>query len=539
MLALGSLALSLGTGLSTLKAQDVEELTSARADVLARRYLRPSRSVFFATDGSQEAERLVQIMLEMDFGEQFDLNTVSNPRLQVNAPESPDSKEGTEALISEVTKALEEEQVGRQIMHSWFPTFDTESGGFTLEMLAQRGSFAATDADIVEAKSAQRNLQVQLNSLGEQLIGRSYVVVYYIYTVRGDKNIEAKSKALVYKLDFGPETMNTFYTQHFGDPEGIEKMEFPLQFLYLTKDSNAGAFIKGLVTGTTIDEKTDYNDLAEKLRKNADVLMANKIQDFQIQSSIVQTSPIAAKIGTKEGLHTDDRYFVVEDVLDKKTGMPKTVRRGAVRVSRHIADDNFTADGNQQDLTHFTQYAGSGIEEGMTLMYRPDIGVGITPLANYMYAGVELDYRISDLVTMIPGTNGKSIPGVFAFFRFAAPFGTKATNDDKFGVVSLEAGNETLTVIRMTFGVRKEFNFARLLNASAEVGYGFFQTSSKDNQLDAPYVDLGARFGCYVSPSVNIFLHGGYDIWMRDSKDLSDLCGITPYNFGLGVRISF
>ena len=540
---------------STLSAQDVEELTAARTDVLSRKYLRPSRSVIFATDGSAEAERLVQIMQSAS-NDQFDTNHISLQRLSVTPPEwLPSLKKGREALQEEISKALEEQQVGRQIMKCWFPSFDNEQKGYSLQVLEERGAFAATDADVVEAKAGQRSLRVQLNTLGEQLIDRSYVVVYYVYLMEGDKDKMAKIEAFVYKLDFGPETMNNFYSHHFNSPQGIDQATFPLKFVYATKENLISSLFKGAVMMTFINQYTQYDLLAANLLQMADVLIASNVHDFETQATIAKTSPIAAKIGLKENLKTDDRFYVVENVLNSTTGKTKTIRRGAVRVSMHIVDNKFVADGNLEDLTHFYQYSGFGkLEEGMTLISKPDLGIGVALLLT-RDPGVEVDYRVSDLVKRISWFKGRTIPGVFAFLRWALPYGDKA-KDGEEGRLVVNVNGVEVEFSRISFGLRKEFNFARVVNASLEAGLGTISPNRKKNKEDDPrylvaystvqsinYATLGVRLGCYVSPNFNIFAHASYDFWLSDDKtyvkDFTEKYGVKPYSFGLGLRYSF
>lgn len=538
------LALVLGAfvGLQTvcpteLNAQEVETLTAARTDLLSRKYLRPSRSVIYATDGSDVAERLVEIMQQHP-NEQFDVNEIVLDRIELTPPKDPNSAEGRQALQEEITRALEDANVGRMIMKSWFPRYDETSKGYSLEVLEARGAFAATDADIVEAKTAHRDLSVQLNTIGEQLIDRSYVIVYYVYLTEAK---EAKVSGFVYKLDFGAETMNAFYTKHFNSPEGIDKATFPLKFVYATKENKVSSFVMGMTKGTAVGKDTNYETLAMNVFQLADVLIANNVHDLETQAPIAQTSPISAKIGTKENLKTDDRFFVVENVLDPATGETKTVRRGAVRVGMHIADNKKIADGNQQDFTRFYQYAGfNRLEEGMTLISKPDLGVGLTPLVNFMYVGAEVDYRASDLLSLIPKFKGKSVPGIFLFVRMGIPFGLKASKDGGFGVLAVTSEDVSALFIRMTYGLRKEFNFARALNASVELGYGTLGVLSNTevNTESYGYLTLGGRFGCYVHPNINVFAHLGSELWVSGAESAKAV-GIPPINFGVGTRISF
>lgn len=104
-----------------LNAQEVETLTAARTDLLSRKYLRPSRSVIYATDGSDVAERLVEIMQQHP-NEQFDINEIVLDRIELTPPKDPNSAEGRQALQDEITRVLENAHVGRMIMKSLVPS---------------------------------------------------------------------------------------------------------------------------------------------------------------------------------------------------------------------------------------------------------------------------------------------------------------------------------------------------------------------------------------------------------------------------------
>lgn len=529
-------------GLSTPMAngQDVANLTSARSNALARAYLRPSISNIFITDGSREAKSFVDQYAEYKDGK-FDDNIINTKSFQITGIDLRD-KDQRLSLEEQITSFLAKERVGNQIMRAWFPTF--ENGAYTLSVLEERGRFGATDDDVVRAKAAQRGVEAILNELGEKLIDRSYIVVYYVAKQQDEKTQSLVAYPLVYKLDFSAEVMMDFYKNHFASADGIEKANFPLILVYSPKKKKASKWniFGGSANGfsSLIDPKDQ--DAEKIVERNSNLFneiyvdLGQNVSDFQVKSPVVSTSPIQAKIGTKENLVTDRRFNVYEQVLDDN-GSIVSKRRGTVRVGTHIANNSSFATGESADFTKFYQYAGGGIEEGMTLVENPDLGIGVSLIGTYMQAGFEIDYRASDLAAKLFKGKG-AIPGMFVYFRGAVPFGTKATKDDKFGLITMELNSETEFVGRGEFGIRKEFNFARFLNVSLNAGYGAFVMDRK-YKLDWSFANAGLRLGAYVSPSINIYAMAEYGIFFGEHKDLAKDYGVTPYNFGIGARIGF
>lgn len=534
--------------IGTSYAQNVENLTSTRSNMLQRDYLRPSISKIYMTDGSSLASSIAE-HLEKYVDRKFDINEIVTTDLKLDGQVDFSSTESVANFQKTVTQELNQLKVGNQIMHCWFPKF--ENGSYSTDVLTERGRFGATDDNIAQIQASHRNKDVMLNSLGEQLIDRSYVLVYYIYSTKDKSgNNIANMEALVYKLNFDATVMNNFYTKNFKKSNGIDISEFPIDFVYCTKEKKGIASYLGIGShGVAITNNTTIATVAEQLYETIGVQIGQNIADFQIKTPIVTTSPIGAKIGTKEGLRTDRRFYVMENVLNSE-GEPVSTRRGAVRVGTYIADNNKVSDGNSSDYTKFFQYTGGQLTEGMTLVEMPDLGVGLTPILNFMYLGGEIDYRVGDLVSMFMKKKS-SIPGIYAYMRLAIPFGTKASKNDGFGIVTLPNNNGVDQILlRFTIGLRKEFNFLRRFNASANIGYGAYGLPDGYENNSWSYIDLGARFGIYVHPNINIFGMAAYEATFFSSpgssrnvfsngKTLNKNFGISPFNVGIGARISF
>lgn len=532
LLAIGSTATT-----TQVMAQDVEALTSTRSNALKRTYLRPSISNLFVTDGSREADVFVRQFTGYEDGK-FYQNVIASKGFKVSSI-NPNNKKQIANLQEQIKAYLEKEKVGNQIMHVWFPSFS--NGAYSTSVLEQRGQFGATDDDVVRAKAAQRGVEVMLNELGEKLIDRSYVVVYYVGINEAEKKRPLVVKPFVYKLDYSAEVMMDFYKNHFKSADGIDKANFPLKLVYSPKKGNMIAnFAQGLASSLKLSSDASAEHIAmrnQSLFDAANVQIGRKVADFQVKAAIVALSPIQAKLGRKENLVTDRRFFVYEQVM-KDDGSIVSKRRGAARVGTYIADNRGIATGESTDYTKFYQYAGGRISEGMTLVENPDLGIGANIIVSYMLQGVELDYRASDLIGKLFKGKG-SLPSLFVYARFAAPFGTKA-DDDKFGVVKLGKGTDLTLIHRYDVGLRKEFNFVHLLTASVNLGYGFFDIPKKYGDLNCDYVSGGARFGAYVSPSFCIYAMAEYSYFLNDSKkEISEPYGISPINFGLGLRYGF
>ncbi|WP_216650191.1 hypothetical protein, partial [Shigella flexneri] len=81
-----------------------------------------------------------------------------------------------EELSLEIEEALNRNKAGNAIMKNWFPNFS--NGGYTTEVLLERGDYASTQNDKLRAQASHRKQDATLYDLGERLINRSYLLVF-------------------------------------------------------------------------------------------------------------------------------------------------------------------------------------------------------------------------------------------------------------------------------------------------------------------------------------------------------------------------
>ena len=274
--------------------------------------------------------------------------------------------------------------------------------------------------------------------------------------------------------------------------------------------------------------------------------------DFQVQSPIAEASPLKAKIGLKEGIKIDDRFYVMEQVLQPDGKTTKDVRRAVFRATKDIADNRKNADGHGKEYTTFYQVGGWNYDKGMTLVSKKDVGTSVLPLVSNNFVGAEIEQRISKLV---------KLPGTFVYARVGLPMGSKGM-DGNFGLVTAKTLNDTpTTLLQFGLGVRKEFNFARMFNASAHVGfsgYSFLADEEKnpvvssvivygkevkyvrESAIKAYTLNIGGRFGVQVAPALGFFVGAEYGATLGEEATLiNNLWGVSSISASLGARISF
>ena len=509
-------------------AQEEVSQLSTRDSVLTRSYLRPSITKIYLVDGSSVAAKY-QNSLENYVDRKFDINPVANNTFRYNGG---DVNEQIQAIIAD-------QKIGNQIMKSWFPTFDAKNG-YGVEVLEQRGEFAATDNDVLAANASQRNSA--MFTIGEQLIDRSYVVCYLIQDVSttdkktGEKTEKANVTPYVYKLDFNAEVCANFYKNYYKTANGIDKCEFPVVYVTNAKDAQTlyGDF-----------DADDYRSIMNSIKN---------VNDFQVKSPVAEVRPIRSKIGTKEGLCVDKLFDVMENE-QIEDGSIVAKRIASVRVKK-VADNDTIATGETTEMSKFYQIKGRRVEEGMTLVENDCNGIHVGINANTAAPGISLGYRLGKNVG-VPGL----IIGLEAGLLMSEDWGLlkiAKVNADK------NEFEETLAY-RAGLFIAKEFNFARNFVFTPSIGGGlimgasdlevdnygtiWYQKDEEGNAIaayDSYYVEAALKIGFMASRSVQIFAEAGYSYnLLSDNFAISNL--IVNDNFvkpqalrlGLGCNIYF
>lgn len=393
------------------------------------KYLRPSLTTLFFQPKTNQENSIINKFKELSVINKYDDNRIEFPYFNGSGLSSADKLVRMKYYV---------QKAANPILAKWWNR--DANGDFNTEFVAKRGGFSAIDADVIQAKASSTN---RIEMIGADLIDKSYVFVYEITQLltmeqvydrtdainrkyknyqpvkRDEEGYELTYTVYTYKLNFNDSVASVFYNNYWTDAKNhdIQKVTrwkdatFPM--IYKTQYSNTVRSVQPKDPKSSVylyKKKKSMNELLEDLaliiQTNSESELGMKIEDFSAKVAVFKTKPLSAKLGTKESLYLDQRFFVYEIEQDN-SGNQKKVRKGIARV-KEIADNNTVASGKTIPSV-FQQEGGKTLYEGMLMESKEDRGVSVSigfpfTTSNKQFGGfnMNLDYRISR-VAKIPG----------------------------------------------------------------------------------------------------------------------------------------
>jgi hypothetical protein len=284
-------------------------------------------------------------------------------------------------LSVKIKKYLDQNKVANKLVAKWFNR--KEDGSFDMALIGERGSYNATDMEANIAKGAARGTAA-LADAGIELIGNTFVVVSKfnfvsneitaaivrdaakiaasqlsipaLQTAANKAADEAYEKAkegysvwttsYLYKLVWNDSIEAVFYNDLWVDKSNIDPKKkeafdntnlFTLEFV---GDENA----TGLVLYSAKEKRTEEQVIEVATIRSIDAVyskLQKKYDVFKPKIPLFTGTPaITAKIGMKEGLEGDEKFEVLEQTLDPKTGLTSYVSKGFITVDKDLIWDN-------------------------------------------------------------------------------------------------------------------------------------------------------------------------------------------------------
>lgn len=283
-----------------------------------------------------------------------------------------------------IDKYFKENKVANQLAAKWFNR--QADGSFDMSLIQKRGYYDATEMEANIAKGSARGT-ASLADAGEELIKNTFVVVSKLNFVSNEivaaatreiakskaRNIKvptAKQAALkaadkayekakegysvwttayLYQLKWNDSIAAVFYNDLWMDKTNIapKKKEafdntdlFELEFVGDEKATSLVLF--------SLKQKRTEDEIVELATiRNIDAVFAKlqkKYDVFKTKTPLYTGNPITAKVGMKEGLEGDEKFEVLEQTLDEKTGRTKYVSKGIIKVdAKQIWDNRYMA----------------------------------------------------------------------------------------------------------------------------------------------------------------------------------------------------
>lgn len=372
------------------------------SDGQMREYNRNSLTILLVEGGKYGSE-LKAAMNTVAVPEKFD-NNMLEQRVMSGAANS-------EAL----RKQLESMKVPNDIFSKWFSRSD--DGRFDMTLVYNRGLYNASDADVIKAAAAKLGM-AKLKDAGEKLIKQSYVLVLCFGTIKTmdqiydemdaarRKSAKAQNKefkpvartkngyrgevaGFLYRLSDVPQAMDNFYSNMWIYDEDAPDVVAAKRQMF---DTTSFRLAKVTQTTTTY-EASQYNTGEQKSKSELFSMLVNgsvrnlvrdfetRVEEWKVRTALYSVFPLRAKIGTKENLTVEDRYFVYELRMNKNNQVYAD-RRGVVRAKK-VVNNSQMAQGNtnenlKQTTSKFYQVAGHKLEPGMYLEQNNDAGIGVT-----------------------------------------------------------------------------------------------------------------------------------------------------------------
>lgn len=464
-------------------------------------YDRASLAVFYLdiTSGNHD-HRVKEKIKQVVFSDKFDNNNYRD--LFIPSPYS----RGQELKAKEqILQKLNQENVGKNILAKWYNR--QPDGMMSLDLIHQRGRFSATDSDYLRAQSTKRG-SAALEDFGNRLVNLSYILVVDVYDVRtvqeakreNSRGWVGSANGYLFKIDFNDDIRNAFYETWIYEDDNeqekerkrklFEELQIPINFVTQVKANisanqpTGDSYLSLLTVPKTEDQL--LQELAQKSYDEVLYLLEMQVEDLRVKTPIFSVRPIRAKIGLKEGLRTDHRFFAYEFVYNERTKAIKPKRRGVVRATSDIVDNRQEATG-QMGTSRFYQTAGRRLEPGFTLQQKNDFGIEVLVGGEFGTIGGlygRVDYRTGRLT------------GVRSLFLYI-----------EGGIDASSYDGQSYGFTRYAGGLAKGFQLTRNIEARFYGGYGMELSRVDNENIQAGFVRGGLNLALNLRH--NIQLVGG------------------------------
>jgi hypothetical protein len=331
----------------------------------------------------QYAEEIAKTFFGSPLPEKFNDHNLLNRVIESGISEGSHNRDENIKMQQEnISNFLQANQIARDLVAKWFNR--AENGAFNMELVADRGSYNASEMDVKLANSSERGLAL-LADAGEELINNTFIVINdfdylskeevankakaglsFIKDVASLVDVEVNNEKVdasltfagkgyvvrttsyLFQLDWNDSVAAVFYNDYWMDENSVNKIR---KLSFDNSDIFKMKFIGYEVAwadlqATVFTTKTEEELIAIATVRAIDHVIAKlqrKFEVFRTKTPLYNNEPLAAKIGLKEGLEKGDRFEVLEQVLDKK-GRTSYKRRGVIKVDKdRIWDNRFMA----------------------------------------------------------------------------------------------------------------------------------------------------------------------------------------------------
>jgi hypothetical protein len=538
-----------------LSAQDItDSAKKVKKQVISSEYDRNALTIIGLKSDNPLADQLAKMIDTIKITDKFYSNDIGFRNVPYNVVVSVFDKAQQDKIFkTEVPMLLNEKKVGQGIVAKWFNR--QPDGTFNTDVLKERGVYNSDDSDLSIATSSKRG-ESALMDAGIGLVDHSYVLVlgysnlmtmnqYYDQTkaapeARKMNGVKGDMIGLLYKLNFNDSVSAVFFQDMWANKGAADLKAKVAKF-----DANTFALVpvKNLIMPMQATQYNAGQSLAPKVQKTQDELlrdmvnnsitnvinqMTYQVSDFKVKAQIFKTNPIAVKIGKKEGLGFDQRYFVFEN-QQTRSGDQYSKRIGVIK-SMSVAD-NRTVTKGETEPSYFYQVAGGKIDNmGMFVEQRIDAGLNL--FVGYQQGAMSgLDARIEYYMGRLMYGKAKGISKGMTSFKLYVDGGYNIGSFNNLGG-KLPITQEDVDLLRVSVGVNKDYYLTHFIHVGPFAGFGIESATGKTSKYKAEtyFIEGGARLG--INLKYNIQLIGSATYYVMLAPQVKDNAGTAVKNPG-------
>ena len=553
-----------------LSAQDItDSAKKVKKQIISSEYDRNAMTIIGLKSDNPLADQLAKIIDTIKVSDKFYTNDIGFRNIPYNVVVSLfDKAQQDKVFKTEVLQLLNEKKVGQGIIAKWFNR--QLDGTFNTDILKERGVYNSDDSDLSIASSSKRG-ESALMDAGLNLVDHSYVLVlgysnlmtmnqYYDQSkaapeARKMNGVKGDMIGLLYKLNFNDSVSAVFFQDMWANKGATDLKAKAAKF-----DANTFPLVpvKNLIMPMQATQYNAGQTLAPKVQKTQDELlrdmvngsmtnilnqMTYQIADFKVKAQVYKTKPLAVKIGKKEGLGYDQRYFVFEN-QQTRSGDQYSKRIGVIK-SMSVSD-NRTVTSGETEPSYFYQVAGGKIDNmGMFVEQRIDAGLNL--FLGYQQDGLSgLDGRVEYYIgrLMYGKKNGAIAKGMTSFKLYVDGGYNLGTFNNLDG--KLPRTEEKVDLLRVSAGLNKDYYLTHSIHFGPFAGYGIESATGKNSKYKAEtqFIEAGARLGINLKYNIQLVGSATYYIMMAPAvKDDAGTAITNPEKFdtyfpdrgGLGI----
>ena len=401
-----------------LQAQDVIRKTNdSEASKKNEKYRRSALySVLIKHTEKEFCKEIVEVFNSIPIPEKYDNHDLKIKAVNAYIPQKTERKI-KEQQKDNIQSFLNVNAIGRRLVAKWFNR-DSKTGHFDMDLITQRGLYDASLLDVRLSEKTTRGYAA-LSDAGEELIGNTFVLVNDIRYVDKEEQADIASgifgtisivasltgtdvggivssaanlggtiseqiagfkvnvTSYLFRLNWTDDIAGKFYSSFYMDKSSVdpakkvafdaEKGVFTLSYIGSQTVSSGKTSLRGVSTKEDMITKVCTRAIDEAI-----VQLQRNFDEFKIKTPLLQTNPIIASIGKKEGVNENSLFEVLE-ILEDESGRTSYKKVGTVKPVRNkIWDNRFMAteegfDNADLSVTEFSNVSGGNFYPGMLI----------------------------------------------------------------------------------------------------------------------------------------------------------------------------